>query len=116
MWLVKKVIAAITSQDDLFEVHVFGKRLYRSKEMVRENHYSEPIEYEVISGGESDSWFLEGIDLAYVYVPTGKTSFSCLGKILKIECETQVNTINLPEHIVEQIQERELKDVEMLTK
>lgn len=110
VWLVKRVVVATTSQDDLFEVHVFGKRLYRSKEMVRENQYSEPIEYEAIAGGESDSWFLEGIDLAYVYVPTNKTSFSCLGKALKKECETQVNTINLPEHIVEQIQEMEPKN------
>lgn len=111
VWLVKKVVITTTSQNDLFEVHVFGKHLYRSKEMVRENQYSEPIEYEVISGGESDSWFLEGIDLAYVYVPTDKTSFRCLGKILKRECETQVNIINLPGYIVEQIQKMEPKDI-----
>ena len=84
--------------------------------MVRENQYSEPIEYEAIADGETNSWFLEDIDLSYVYVPTDKTFFSCLGKVLKKKCETKVNNINLPVHIVEQIQERELKDVEMLTK
>jgi len=114
VWLVKKVVVAATSEDDLFEVHVFGKRLYRSKEMVSVNQYSEPIEYEAITGGESDSWFLEGIDLAYVYVPTDKALFSCLGKVLKKECETQVNIITLPGHIVEQIQKIKYKGKKVL--
>ena len=116
VWLAKKVVVAATSEDDLFEVHVFGKRLYRSKEMVRVNQYSEPIEYEAITGGESDSWFLEGIDLAYVYVPTGKTLFSCLGKVLNKECETQVDIITLPGHIMEQIQKMEYKGGTVLPK
>ena len=114
VWLVKKVVVATTSQDGLFQVHVFGKRLYRSKEMVRENQYLEPIEYEVMPGGHSGGWFLEGIDLAYVYVRTDKTFFSCLGKIVEKECETKVNTINLPGHIEERIHEMELKDGKVL--
>ena len=84
--------------------------------MVRVNQYSEPIEYEAITGGESDSWFLESIDLAYVYVPTDKALFSCLGKILNKECETQVDIITLPGHIVEQIQKMAYKGGTVLPK
>ena len=110
VWLVKKVVVATTSRHDLFQVYVFGKCLYRSKEEISENQYAEPIEYEAISSDESDRWFLKGIDLAYIYVPTSKTSFRCLGKLLNTECDVHVETINLPVQVVKDIDKMELEE------
>jgi len=98
-------------------VNVFGRRLFTSKKAFREKQYSEPVQYEAVTGDGSSRWFLEGIDLAYVYVPTGKGSFHCLAKIIKRECSINVDTISLPSQLLEQAErevERE-RAKEMLT-
>jgi hypothetical protein len=47
--------------------------------------------------------FLEGIDLAYAYVPSGGTSFRCLGKVLGVECEEKVEIIALSDDAMAEI-------------
>jgi len=117
VWLVKGIIVAPTVTQGFFQVNVFGIRLYRSKEAFRETQYSEPVEYEAVTGEGPARWFVTGIDLAYVYVPTSKGAFRCLGKVIERECSINVDTISLPHQLLEQAArevERESKKV-MLT-
>jgi len=118
VWLVKRAVIAITATQGLFEVNVFGRRLYTSKKAFREEQYLEPVQYEAVTGDGSSRWFFEGIDLAYVYVPTSKGSFHCLAKVIKRECIINVDTISLPSQLLEQVErevERE-REKEMLTR
>jgi len=108
VWLVKGIIVAPTVAYGLFEVNVFGKRLYRSNEAFREKGYSEPVQYEAVTGDGSSRWFVAGIDLAYVYIPTSEGSFRCLGKVIERECIINVDTISLPYQLLEQTK-RELE-------
>ncbi|MEA3239375.1 MAG: hypothetical protein U9Q94_06315 [Candidatus Bipolaricaulota bacterium] len=102
VWLVKGVIVAPTAMHGLFEVNVCGIRLYRSSEAFQENKYSEPVQYEAVTGEGSARWSITGIDLAYVYVPTSSGSFRCLGKLINRECSINVDTISLPYQFLEQ--------------
>jgi len=102
VWLVRGIIVTPTATQGLFEVNVFGRRLYRSKEAFRENKYSEPVEYEAVTAAGSARWFVTEIDLAYVYVPTSKGAFRCLGKVIERECSINVDTISLPHQLLEQ--------------
>jgi len=118
VWLVKRVVVATTSTEGFFEVNVFGRRLYKSKRTFREKQYLEPVEYEAVTGDESSRWFLEGIDLAYVYVPTGSGAFRCLAKVIKRDCDVNVDMIKLPPQLVDKI-EKELdkeREKRMLTR
>jgi hypothetical protein len=117
VWLVKGVIVAPTVTQGLFEVNVFGIRLYMSKEPFQEKQYSEPVQYEAVTGHGRSRWFVAGIDLAYVYVPTSEGAFRCLGKVIERECSINVDTISLPHQLLEQAKrklERESKKA-MLT-
>ena len=102
VWLVKGIIVASTVTQGLFEVNVLGKRLYRSNEAFREKGYSEPVQYEAVKGGGPARWFVAGIDLAYVYIPTSEGTFRCLGKVIERECSINVDTISLPRQLLEQ--------------
>ena len=117
VWLVKGVIVAPTAAQGLFEVNVLGIRLYRSKEAFQESDYSEPVEYEAVTGEEPARWFITGIDLAYVYAPTGEGSFQCLGKIIDRECIINVDTISLSRQLFEQTKRKAQRESEkeMLT-
>jgi len=100
VWLVKGIIVAPTAVQGLFEVNLFGRRLYRSEEAFREEQYSESIRYEAVTGQGPVRWFVAGIDLAYVYVPTSKGTFRCLGKVIKRECSINLDTISLPHQLL----------------
>ena len=118
VWFGKRAVVAPTATQGLFEVNVFGRRLYTSKKAFREKQYSEPVQYEAVTGDGSSRWFLAGIDLAYVYVPTSKGLFHCLAKVIKRECIINVDTISLPYQLLQQA-EREVKrerQQEMLTR
>jgi len=106
IWLVKKVGVANTLTKGLFEVSIFGRRLYKSKKAFSSGEYREPtdcIEYK--AEGQS-GWFVEGIDLAYVYIHTGDNSFRCLGKVLELECLVELETIKLPDDLMKKITDR----------
>ncbi len=118
VWLVKGIIVAPTVTQGLFQVNVLGKRLYRSNEAFQENNYSEPVEYEAVTGEGSARWFITGIDLAYVYVPTSEGSFRALGKVINRECSINIATISLPHQLLDQAKRqlgRESK-MQMLTR
>lgn len=102
VWLVKGIIVAPTATEGFFEVNVFGIRLYRSEEAFRETNYAEPVEYEAVTAAGPARWFVAGIDLAYVYVPTSEGAFRCLGKVIERECSINVDTISLPHQLLEQ--------------
>ena len=102
VWLVREINITPTAAQGLFEVNVFAIRLYTSKEAFQENKYSEPVEYEAVTGGGPSWWFVTGIDLAYVYVPTSEGSFKALGKVINRECSIHVDTISLPRQLLEQ--------------
>ena len=102
VWLVKGIIVAPTAAKGLFEVNVFGIRLYRSQEAFQENKYSEPVQYEAVTAEGPTRWFVTGIDLAYVYVPTNGGSFKALGKLINRECIINVDAISLPHQLLEQ--------------
>ena len=103
IWLVKKVIVGTTAVHNLFQVNIFGKRMYKSKKAFQEKQYFEPVDYESIAHDDSSQWFLEGIDLAYIYVPTVNGSFLCLGKMMQYDCDVNVEIINLPSKIIDNI-------------
>lgn len=96
VWRVKKAVVAATEGNGFHEVRVFGKKLSRSVGAFDAGEYAEPVQYQAFPPEEQEGWFLQGIDLAYVYVPTGDTSFRCLGKVLGLECDVQVESISLP--------------------
>jgi len=102
VWLVKGIIVAPTAAKGLFQVNIFGIRLYRSKEPFRENQYLESVEYEAVTGEEPARWFITGIDLGYIHVPTSEGTFRCLGKVIERECSINVDTISLPHQLLEQ--------------
>jgi len=102
VWLVKGIIVAPTAAQGLFEVNVLGIRLYRSNEAFQESDYSEAVEYQAVTEEEPARWFITGIDLAYVYVPTSEGSFRCLAKVINGECIINVDTISLPYQLLEQ--------------
>ena len=117
VWLVRGIIVAPTPTQGLFEVNVFGIRLYRSNEAFQEMQYSEPVEYKAVKGQEPARWFAAAIDLAYVYVPTSEGTFRCLGKVINRECSINVDTISLPRQLLEQAKtevQRENREI-MLT-
>jgi hypothetical protein len=102
VWLVRGISVVPTATQGLFEVNVFGMRLYRSQEAFQENKHSEPVQYEAVAEEGPARWFITGIDLAYVYVPTSEGTFRCLGKIIERECSINLDTIRLPRQLLEQ--------------
>lgn len=97
VWRVKQVVVSATPTKGLYEVGVFGKRLRRSVKAFDAGEYAEPVQYAACPPDEQSGWFLEGIDLAYVYVPSGGKSFRCLGRVLGLECDVKVEAISLPD-------------------
>ncbi|MBE0635317.1 hypothetical protein IH601_04925, partial [Candidatus Bipolaricaulota bacterium] len=51
-------------------------------------------------------WGIAGIDLAYMYVYTQDGSFQCLGKTLDLPCQIGVETITLPDELMEALEAR----------
>ena len=96
VWLVRKVVVSAVETQGLYEVSIFGRRLLRSVKSFDAGDYMEPVKYRAAPPDEQSGWFLEGIDLAYVYIPSGGNSFRCLGKVLELECDVKVESITLP--------------------
>ncbi len=106
VWLVKRVDVANTPTEGLFEVFIFGERLYKSKKALSSGEYREPVDYMEFKDERHSGWFVEGIDLAYVYIHTGDNSFRCLGKVLELECLVELETMKLPDDLVKKITDR----------
>lgn len=109
VWEVKKVVTvAVTEaipESDYFQMHVFGRRILRSSEAIREGKYQEPIQYEPIPENDP-KWFFQGVDLAYVYAPSSDDSFLCIGKnkVYQLKCDVHVERINIPEDAFKKVE------------
>jgi len=93
VWLVGGVDIVRTAAEGLYEVIVMGKRLCESRRSLPSGNHREPacdIEFEV---SRDSHWFVEGIDLAYVYLPTSEGAFRCLGTMLELPCVVEVETM-----------------------
>jgi hypothetical protein len=103
LWLVRGAYVVGTPAEGLFEVVVLAKRLYRSRKAFSSGEFPVAADHWSFNKVRDSGWFVAGIDLAYAYVYTGDSSFHCLGKVLELECLIRVETINLPEDVMEKI-------------
>lgn len=94
VWEVKEVASVAATVADYFQVHVLGRCVLRSAEAIRKGEYREPIKYEPVPAKEQ-TWFLQGVDLAYVYAPSSDGSFICIGKKYKLDCDVLVKRIKI---------------------
>ncbi len=100
VWRVKSVEVTETETPGFYEVNVVGERLFRSEKTFDSGRYAEPVRYREIPPDDNQAVVREGIDLAYVYVPSDGATFRCLGKALDLDCEVEVETITLPEDVL----------------
>jgi hypothetical protein len=106
VWQVQKAVVTATDERRYFEVQVFGKRLFRSKKKFDRGQYKEPVEYRKFGAQtQGGRWFLQGIDLAYVYVPVGDGGFRNLARVLNLEAKVRVEKISLPPAVVSEAQQ-----------
>lgn len=102
IWKVKD--ALITTDDGkYFTVKIFGKRVYESQKIFDRGKYREPVQYMPSKYPTSnDEWFVQEIDLAYVYVPTGTRTFENLAQFMNLKpLNIQVAAINLPMDVIQ---------------
>ncbi len=100
VWQVKEALVSDAQFRDLFELRLFVKKLYRSKEAFTSNHFRAPAHFEKIRGGEQ-SLSLEDTDLAYLYVLKPDGAFHVLAAemgLTPLDC--LVPTITLPRSIM----------------
>jgi hypothetical protein len=106
VWQVQKAVVTTTEERRHFEVQVFGKRLFRSKKKFNRGDYKEPVEYRKFGAHpQGGRWFLQGIDLAYVYVPVSNGGFRNLARVLDLEAKVRVERINLPPDVLSEAQQ-----------
>jgi len=106
LWLVRDLKVVHTRVPGLFEVLVLAKRLYSSHRAFSAEELLVSDENWSLNEVRDPRWFIEGIDLAYVYVHAGGNSFYCLGKVLELECLVDVETISLHGDVMEKMMPR----------
>lgn len=97
VWEVKDVVAVAVPDTEAFQIYVFGRCTRRSVDAISEGAYQEPVRYQRVPTGRRD-WFLRGVDLAYLYAPSGDALFQCVGKMFRLECEVRVEQIKIPQN------------------
>ena len=105
-WLVRGVYVADTSAEGLFEIMVLAKRLYQSQGSFSAEEFPLPEDRWHFDHVVDSEWRIVGIDLAYTYIYTKGSSFQCLGKALDLECQVGVETISLPDELMEALESR----------
>ncbi len=103
LWLVRELKVVDTPVAGLFEVLVLAKCLYRSQRTFSSEEFPVSDNHWAFGEAHDPRWFAEGIDLAYVYIHAGGNSFQCLGKAIDLECHVGVETITLPNDVMEKI-------------
>jgi hypothetical protein len=103
LWLVRGLRIIDTPIQGLFEVLVLAKCLYRSQRAFSAGEFPVSDDQWTFDRVCDPGWFIEGIDLAYVYLHAGGSSFQCLGKVLELECRVGVETMVLPDDVMEKI-------------
>jgi len=102
LWLVRGLEAVTTSAPSLYEVVLSVKRLYRSDRAFSSEDFPVPEEQWGFHEAHDPGWFAVGIDLAYVYVYEGGTSFRCVARVLGLPCAVGVDAICLPDHVLKE--------------
>jgi len=101
LWFVTDLSVAATPFGDLFELVITVTPRYRS-----DRAYSS-AEFPITQGRwsfhevETAAPYPVGVDLAYVYVHLGGGSFRCLATILGLDCLVAVETLRLPEYVMD---------------
>ncbi|MCK5213638.1 MAG: hypothetical protein KAQ74_06880 [Dehalococcoidia bacterium] len=106
VWFVRDVIVVETAADGLFEVVVLAKRLLISQKPFSSVEFPVHADQWRFNAIHDAGWTIERIDLAYVYTYTGGGLFQCLGKILELDCNVEVETISLPGEVRKIVQPR----------
>jgi len=106
LWLVRNLRVAATSAPNLHEVTVTARRLYTSDRAFSSDDFPVSKEDWTFHVAEEPPYVVAGIDLAYVYVHGANGAFHCLAKALGLPCEVGVETIRLPNHVMDDISER----------
>ena len=93
-----------TPSPELYELIVSGERLYRSDCAFSSGEF--PVSKEQWTFHEETEgahWFSLGVDLAYVYVQVAGGTFRCLAQLLDLPCVVAVETIRLPDHVLDEV-------------
>ncbi|MFC2095613.1 hypothetical protein ACFLSW_04160 [Candidatus Bipolaricaulota bacterium] len=106
VWLIRGVYVADTSAEGLSEIQVLAKCLYQSQESFAAYEFPLPEDRWHFEQVNDSGWGIAGIDLAYTYVYTQDSSFQCLGKTLDLQCQIGVETITLPDELMEALEVR----------
>jgi hypothetical protein len=106
VWLIRGVTIADTSAEGLVEIRVLAKCLYQSQESFAADEFPLPEDRWNFEQVDDSGWGITGIDLAYMYVTTQDGSFQCLGKALDLQCQIGVETITLPDALMETLEAR----------
>ena len=106
VWLIRGVYVADTSAEGLFEIKVLAKCLYQSQESFAADEFPLSEDRWHFEQVNDSGWGIAGIDLAYTYVYTQDSSFQCLGKTLDLPCQIGVETITLPDELMEALEAR----------
>ena len=106
VWLIRGITVADTSAEGLFEIKVLAKCLYQSQGSFAADEFPLPEDRWHFEQVHDSGWGIAGIDLAYTYVYTQDSSFQCLGKTLDLQCQIGVETITLPDELMEALEAR----------
>lgn len=106
VWLIRGIYVANTSAVGLFEIKILAKCLYQSQEDFAADEFPLPEDRWHFEPVTDSGWGIMGIDLAYMYVYTQDSSFQCLGKALGLQCQIGVETITLPDKLMEALETR----------
>jgi len=106
VWLIRGICMADTPAEGLFETKVLAKCMYQSQEDFAADEFPLPEDRWTFEQVSDSNWGYTGIDFAYTYVYTGGSSFRCLGKTLDLDCQVDVETISLPDELMEALQSR----------
>jgi len=103
LWTVTHLAIEATPFPNLFEIIVTGTVLYRSDRSHSSAEFPVPKEQWTFHDIENARRCSFGIDLAYVYVHLGSGSFRCLAKLLGMDCLVAVETLRLPDDVMEKL-------------
>ena len=87
-----------TDTKGLYEIVVWGTRLFESVQTLSPGEYREPIAFRSV-GPKPEKLKLLSLDLAYTYILSEDGSLQCLGTVLKLEPEVKVERINVPTEV-----------------
>jgi len=106
VWLIRGIYVADTSAEGLYEIKVLAKCLHQSQESFAADEFPLPEDRWHFEQVHDSGWGIAGIDLAYTYTYTQDSSFQCLGKTLDLQCQIGVETITLPDELMQALEAR----------